>query len=911
MIRFQKLFFIIILFSVFAFAQQKNEERMNAELLYKTGLKSFASGNYSASSKHFSEFISRYSEEEIMQNIMPKALYILGCSYYNTRKMDEVVETFNEYLKIDPEGKFKEDVLFRSANAYKFLLDYSKAISAYEELLKKFPKFNQKENVTFQIAVCFLAQEKYNEAIPILKNIVDTGQNKQTLDTSTAYLIKCLYLTEKYDDALKLVKTISKNSNHLILISSISLQLGDFFYEDFQYDKALDAYRNVTRKKDMLKRQKKSIAILKKRQLENKKINFSELEQINALIPQIKSQIKNIEGQKEFDTAWLMRLGRCLYEMGMLWESSIVFEEIKDKFPESKVAITANSSLIYSLAQMRLYEKTRKEIDNFIKKHPENPKTPRIAFLKAETYINQENFPEAEKELKLFINKYSDFENIACAEFYLHLSQAMQEKFDDAKAGLKKWINNKKYLKTELADDVGYWYCMSLYFGGDYSNSPIKMAEFLEKYPKSSYVPDIEYRIASSFYMQEKYKEATLALVNFVNKYPDHIMIFEAHILQGDALAAMGKLPIAVKAYSEAGPESGAQYHYAVSQIGKCYKMMEDYSNMVSVYEVYIKNIPDSPNIVDALYKLGWAHKQLGNISAARIVYWNALNKYGNQREWQGFADITKDLTKLYPGSNGLNELELKLQDESAAARSKDQLTLASRLDMTLFNILKYQNRNIDKLTKRFSNLYLTNLLGADGLIFLARSEKGKKSEKSEKLYKQLASEFPDNPLCAEAELRLAQIELKKKNFVKAKKLLNSAHEKVQNMKIALELTFEDAELMLADDMPKQAIKKYEEVLANRAARGPLWPKSIFAIAKAHEQLKDYNKAIPYYQRIYVMYSGYTNLTAKAYLNSGKCFEILKDLKSATNTYLELIADVRLSHYKETKKAKERLEKLK
>jgi len=129
-------------------------------------------------------------------------------------------------------------------------------------------------------------------------------------------------------------------------------------------------------------------------------------------------------------------------------------------------------------------------------------------------------------------------------------------------------------------------------------------------------------------------------------------------------------------------------------------------------------------------------------------------------------------------------------------------------------------------------------------------------------------------------------------------------------MKIALELNFEEAELMLADDMPKQAIKKYEEVLANRVARGPLWPKSIFAIASAYEQLKDYNKAVPYYQRIYVMYSGYTNLTAKAYLNSGKCFEILQDIKSATNTYNELLADKRLAHYPETEKAKKRLEEL-
>jgi len=42
MFRFQKLFLILTLFSSFSFAQQQNEGRMNAERLYKTGLKAFS-----------------------------------------------------------------------------------------------------------------------------------------------------------------------------------------------------------------------------------------------------------------------------------------------------------------------------------------------------------------------------------------------------------------------------------------------------------------------------------------------------------------------------------------------------------------------------------------------------------------------------------------------------------------------------------------------------------------------------------------------------------------------------------------------------------------------------------------------------------------------------------------------------
>ena len=210
MLRFLKITYITFLFFAASLFGEQTDERLNAGLLYKTGLKSFSEGNFAASSKYFSEFASRYSEEEIMQKIMPKVYYVLGCSYYNLRKMEEAVTAFDKYIAFAPEGKFVEDVLFRKANALRFLQKYEKAISVYKKLLTKFPKSKNKEEILFQTAVCYLAGDKFKEAAPILKNIVDKNQKGIVTDTSAAYLLRCYNLTGNYDEALNLLKKISK-----------------------------------------------------------------------------------------------------------------------------------------------------------------------------------------------------------------------------------------------------------------------------------------------------------------------------------------------------------------------------------------------------------------------------------------------------------------------------------------------------------------------------------------------------------------------------------------------------------------------------------------------------------------------------------------------------------------------------
>jgi len=68
--------------------------------------------------------------------------------------------------------------------------------------------------------------------------------------------------------------------------------------------------------------------------------------------------------------------------------------------------------------------------------------------------------------------------------------------------------------------------------------------------------------------------------------------------------------------------------------------------------------------------------------------------------------------------------------------------------------------------------------------------------------------------------------------------------------------------------------------------------------------------AVPYFQRIYVMYGRWPEWVAKAYLRSGEAFEQLQDVEAARKTYAELIDNEVLKEMPEHAVAEQKLAKL-
>jgi tetratricopeptide (TPR) repeat protein len=106
------------------------------------------------------------------------------------------------------------------------------------------------------------------------------------------------------------------------------------------------------------------------------------------------------------------------------------------------------------------------------------------------------------------------------------------------------------------------------------------------------------------------------------------------------------------------------------------------------------------------------------------------------------------------------------------------------------------------------------------------------------------------------------------------------------------------------------AAEAYTRLLAAESVPGKLKAQALLALGELEMARDRPQIAIPYYQRIYILYGKWRETVAKAYLRSGEAFEKLNDLEAARKTYEELSKSEDLAALPEAQTARERLQRL-
>jgi TolA-binding protein len=513
---------------------------------------------------------------------------------------------------------------------------------------------------------------------------------------------------------------------------------------------------------------------------------------------------------------------------------------------------------------------------------------PTVAFLRAESFVNTEQFEDAEIEMRKLVRRFPEHPQKARIEFYLALSIAMQERFEEAVALFKAWLQT--YPGHVLAPDVQYWMPISLYYDGKYEEALPLFEAYAKNNPMNVYAPEATYRAACCRYALEDYARCAADVADWLEKNPAHYFRHEAAIMRGDALAVLGEFDAARETYHLATtPEAGPFYYMALTQISRVYKALagtNDYLAMSQDYVQFIKDMPNDGNIIDAAYNAGWALRQIKRPDQARILYWQMIERHGNTPEWEGFDLMLTDLAGMYP--RGTDEYATELQTRYDKALADQRLTLAARLAWAQAQILPpdQQARQLAIFAGRFK----TDYLGAETLVWLGRAwiENGMASSGIPNL-ELLLEKYPDSRHVPEAQTLLAQQALANKEYGTALLYAESVLDNAAEIGFVLEATFCRAEALRGLQRHGDAIADYNAILANRAAPRRLKPDALLGIAACLSAQKEYTQAIAYYQRVYVLYGAYRNAVIQAYLRSGDCFEKLGDTAAALKTYGEFL----------------------
>lgn len=513
---------------------------------------------------------------------------------------------------------------------------------------------------------------------------------------------------------------------------------------------------------------------------------------------------------------------------------------------------------------------------------------PTVAFLRAESFINTEQFEDAEIEMRKLVRRFPEHPQRARIDFYLALSIAMQERFDEAIKRFQAWL--QAYPTHNLAPDVQYWLPISHYYNGQYAAALPLFLDYAKNNPMNNYAPEALYRAACCRYALEEYQQCADDVAAWLTQNPNHYFRHEAAIMRGDALAALGELDAAKESYHQAMvPDAGPFYYMALTQIARVYKALAETNEYVAMsrdYVQFIKDMPNDGNIIDAAYNAGWALMQIKQPDKARDLYWQMIERHGNTPAWEGFDLMLSDLAGMYPRGSDAYANELRTRYDKALAAQR--LTLAARLAWAQAQTLPadQQARQLAIFSGRFKPEYL----GAETLIWLGRSwiENGMPDSGIPNL-EMLLEKYPDSRHVPAAQSLLAQQALQHKDYTTALLYSDSVLNNAAEVDILLESTFTRAEALLGLQRYGEAISDFNTILANRAAPRRLKPDALLGIAACMAAQQEYRQAIAYYQRIYVLYGAYKKAVIEAYLRSGDCFEKLGDKTAALNTYQEFL----------------------
>lgn len=530
---------------------------------------------------------------------------------------------------------------------------------------------------------------------------------------------------------------------------------------------------------------------------------------------------------------------------------------------------------------------------------------PTVAFLRAEAFVNMERFEEAEEALRALLRRFPDHVQKARIEFYLALSVAMQERFAEAATRFREWLET--YPHHVLATEVRYWLPIALYYGGQFAEAIPLFEQFVAQNPLSIYAPEAEYRAALCHYALENFEAAAKRLEAWHQKYPQHYFRSEAFVTLGDALAAMGELDRAKAAYLRVNKEGGPFYYMALTQAARVFKALgtpDDFREMAAAFARFIQDQPESDNIVDAAYQAGWALRQIGRIDEAQKLYWSILERYGDRPKWEGFDLLLKDLAGAY--AEKPDEFAAELTRRQQRALDERRTTLAARL-MWANLIMQPEDRQWAEIP-RFVLRFGKERLGTETLSWVGEqyTRHGLPREGAT-FFRQLLALNPESRHAALAHVRLADLAVQDKEWTNAFDEAQQALGNAAEPALVMEAAFLRARALEGLQRYSEAITDYNTVLAGRSTPRPLKPQALLGIAACLEAQGRPRQAIPYYQRVYVLYGAYREAVAQAYLRSAIAFEKLNDRQAAINTYREMLSQESLADTPEAVEARRRL----
>lgn len=905
---------------------------------YGQAMAEFQAGNYAKAATQLEALVARVEASPQVEPIY----YTIGSAYFNAGEYPKAIAAFKNYQKKFPQGAHAGGAAFAIAQSNLLGKNFKEA-AAQMAALENDPQL--RESALLFEAEAFKAAGKIAEAIGALEKL--TGKEITSSEAMRGATMLAQLYAQKGDGAkalrtLELIHQKIALADNIVELNGLTVQLGDKFYGKQQFKEALACYRYAYPREQIIRLQQDRIAGLQRRMEQNladTRANPEKITQLAAANNQIKDSIANaqkllaeFEKLPSITPAIYLRLGRCFYELDRKWESVVVNQEILDRFKEGPEREPVLFGLIIALADVNQPQRATERCEQYLREFKNGPNVATVGYLLGAVALQAGDPKAAETYFGRILETQPKSSFREQIRYLLGNAKFMAGNYGEAVAAYKKYLG--EFPKGGSAEDVKYRIALCALFAGKYQDAMNQLQEYVAKHPGGTFLPDAKYRLAVCKYAASLYDEVITDCQAWEREFPGNPQLGEVLALLGDAYAASDResaaIPVYIRSYQTVTTDE--VMNYSLFAASKLLQKRGEWDKVGELFGGFIKDKPDNPTIVSAIYWIGKAKAREGKIDEAKQLAADTIKKYITDPGRDAVEQLITQLAQLcikkkptvagdaVPGSvsetpapPATTEPGAELDRLLFSAANEESATAKARILFAKAELARLrrqpeeEEKIIGEIAQNFKPEDLSPLLlGKAGDHLLSKG----RFDQATGFYQHLRDEFPKSQMVDFAYYGLGEIAYQKKDYNKALREFTDGTEKIAAAQKLKDLSVGRAKTLLALGKLDEAQKGFEQVASVREWRGEATAFSVYSLGQIAAKRGKWAEANAFFQRVYVGYQKFLPWVAKAYIASGESFEKLNKTQEAINTYRELLRNDKLAGFSEANEARKRLEAL-
>lgn len=874
----------------------------------------------------YKRFLADFGTATDAASFLPHVRHRLGAALLQEQKFGEAAEEIAAALELeDLRRDQREDLSFWLGVAHLQGGDPEAAGEAIGAFRSGYPQSPRLRDAELLEGAALLASGRKSGAAEVFASIRKIPDHPHR-GRAAVLELHCLVEEGRDREALDLLTeegpSMDKNISQIATFQTLALQLGQKLLDEDKNRDAIRALQNIWPRDRLLSRQQgrlrdveASLAQLDASPLPDPAARA----QLRQVMGEVRKEIANLEKLASFDASVRFRQATAFHRQGRYRECALLLDDMLAQMEPDAMVETASLSALQSWLAIERHDKALETSVVFEKRFPRSKQLPLVLYLRGTAQQRTELFTEAVATFSALREQFPDSEQAPRAFFMQGFTLLLAERNDEAATAFAEFLG--KHPEHDLAEPANYWRGSALAFAKKFPEAREVLSSHPEKFPRGSMSTAAAFRRAYCAQAMKDYATAETELREYLEKYPDEAEAHEARLLLGDALLAQAEPDEGKEVYAGVPPDAGRFHEDAQFKLARVLKLEDDHAGLRALMGRYLQAYPRSPRAAEALLFIGQSWRREDRPDQAVAEYWKAIKEFGDDPEADSVEELFLGLQRLRGGDaekpDHLADLrELRAQAESGGRETLEVRSIwalgqaARKSDPELASALFREAAAKAKPEKTNARILAD---GAEAQLAAATAgdpEAAGRRAKAAGLYRDLLKWHPRAAQKDQALAALGGMALEDGDRPAALEYYDRLERDTPWSPLMGEVLMARARVESEAGRTEAAADAYTRLLAAENVPGRLKARALLALGELEMARNRPHTAIPYYQRIYVLYGKWRETVAKAYLRSGEAFEQINDLEAARRTYRELSQTEDLASLPEARAARERLEKL-